>query len=249
MNIDPHAFDWLDSSATRKAVKKDYQAARKTVSAFMEKHMREILTPAARHLISARSIGIPIKRGTMIFDSEEEMMILYDYMLMVEIQDGNTRISNFLANFPREGADKETELALRCLSSSRYTFLYAEEAIDGVGLKCLDLVTGEPLFLTDINFSHSLTNGASIFIGTDILSHGQAWMTTGVAMPIILDRRMSRDELDGLLRNDILKNVKCKKCLPFQPDARQQAGFSGQSSPFSASAWSPFRQASSAPAS
>lgn len=67
MNMDDHAFDWLDSSKSRKAVVKEYRAARAAVTAFIEKHTNEILGSDARYLLAAREIGIPIKRGTLIF--------------------------------------------------------------------------------------------------------------------------------------------------------------------------------------
>lgn len=60
-------------------------------------------------------------------------------------------------------------------------------------------------------------------MGTGILSHGSAWMTTGAALPVPIIERKSIDVLDGMVRNEILRNVKCGKRLPFHPDARQQA--------------------------
>ncbi len=213
---------WLDSENCRNAVGNDYVFARAAVSDFITKHYDEIAGDRDDLAFSARSIGIPVQEATFIFENETEMALLQDYHLMIEATDGETRMSSFLASFPRNGLVFKDEVAIACLESFRYTVFYTEESVPGFGLKCFDLLARKSFFLTDRNFPKSFDAASSAMIASGIMCHGEAWMTSGAAVPYPLTQDGMLAEIEDMVVKDFLTPLKWKERPPMDSTRPQQ---------------------------
>ena len=214
---------WLDSKKRRSAVGNDYVFARAAVSDFIGKRRDDILGPDEDLAATARAIGIPVPGGTFVFENETEMAFLFDYQIMIEEKDGKTPMARYLETFPREGLDFKDETAVACLSSFRYTVFYTEEQVPGLGLLCFDLLSRERFFLTDRNFPKSMEPAASAMIASGIMCHGDAWMTSGAAIPYPLAKDGMLQEIEDMVAKDFIKPLKWKERPPMTPTPAQQA--------------------------
>ena len=197
--------------------------ARSAVSDFIGNRSDDILGPDEDMAATARAIGIPVPNGTFVFENETEMAFLFDYQIMIEERDGKTPMSRYLETLPREGLGIKEETAVSCLSSFRYTVFYTEELVPGLGLLCFDLLSRERFFLTDHNFPKSMEPAASAMVASGIMCHGDAWMTSGAAIPYPLSKDGMLAELEEMVAKDFIKPLKWKKRPPMTPTPSQQA--------------------------
>ena len=100
-----------------------------------------------------RKLGF-LRKGTLVFDTEDEMSVLMDYCLYDPGPDGRTLVSTFLEKSPPP-ADSAEMVALQAMTHSYYSLFQITDVERGVGVSVQDLLRDETGFLVDIGFGNT----------------------------------------------------------------------------------------------
>ncbi len=128
----------------------------------------------------AKRLGL-MRRGTFVFENEEEMAVWMDYCVYDHLRAGRNAVQRYFAlHPPQPGTDDELMAAAMC--QAVYRLLSIEGVWRGVGVEVLDVATQEAFLVTDIGLSRTAQRG--FLMATRILHVGNIWMTTGAGIPL-----------------------------------------------------------------
>ncbi len=127
-----------------------------------------------------RKLGL-FRKGTFVFDSEDEMSILMDYCLFFPAADGQNLVERYLANSPPPAGSIEMDV-LREMLSSYYSLFQITEVERGVGVEVVDLLRRETGFLVDVGLGN--TAEKQFMLASRIISTERFLTTNGAALPV-----------------------------------------------------------------
>lgn len=141
----------------------------------------------------ARALGI-LHQGVLVFDSEDVPAVLMDCCLHDWIDGGRNLIQRYAEEHaPPEGSDERD--VLEGMLRARYAILKIGEAVPEAGVRAVDVLRCEELFVMDVGLSNSLGEGSGI--ATRVIPFGEWWMTGGAALP-----------MDGAAAAALLRNLR-----------------------------------------
>ncbi|HYE34310.1 hypothetical protein [Methylocaldum sp.] len=127
-----------------------------------------------------KKLGL-FKAGTLIFNNDDEVGILYDYCFHHYRRAGKNVIERYLEQSPP--ASESTEMILlQAMVKSRYSLFRVEEINPHLGATLRDLLTGEALNLMDIGLSE--TGSPGIILAGRILPLADFYMSSGTLIPL-----------------------------------------------------------------
>lgn len=127
-----------------------------------------------------RKLGF-LRRGTLVFDSEDEMAVLMDYCLYHPGPGGGTLVTTFLEKSPPP-ADSEEMVALQAMTHAYYSLFQITDVKRGVGVSVQDLLRDETGFIVDIGFGN--TARRHLMLASRIIRMEGFLMTGGAALPV-----------------------------------------------------------------
>lgn len=142
----------------------------------------------------AKRIGM-LHRGTLVFDSEEEMSVLMDYCIYHVHQRGRNAVERYLCDCPPD-PDSDEMACLRAMQHATYTMVALLRVERGVGCHVQNLFTDELRLLVDMGLSKSAKRGG--LVATRLLDFGSFVTTGGAALPMAI---LDEEELDEWQRN------------------------------------------------
>jgi hypothetical protein len=131
-------------------------------------------------LEGGRRLGI-VKKGVLVFDSEDQSSVLMDYCIYNIYEDGRNAVRRFLEETPPPPGSAEMAV-LRAMQDAYYSMHRIESVERGVGVNVLDLLRRETGFLADIGFGNSATVGMGL-AGRVIPVEGFL-MSGGASLPV-----------------------------------------------------------------
>jgi hypothetical protein len=142
--------------------------------------MTKTIPRAAYDEIGA-ALGI-LRKGVLVFDTEDVAAVLADCCLHDWIRDGENLVAKYsLDHPPFPGTDEEYLLLAH--QRARFRILVPGSIAPGAGLECTDTLSGESLFLMDVALSQCAQEGRTLFATRTVPLDGY-WMTTGAGLPI-----------------------------------------------------------------
>lgn len=130
--------------------------------------------------ICGNKLGI-MRKGTLIFNDEQDMAVLMDYCLYDYRENGVNAVSRYLTDTVIEPGSEEYKV-LRVMSESFYTLVQVEEVLPGVGVRVNDLLGEKQFLIVDMGFSE--TGQPEVVIATRILPFEDFVMTSGAPLPV-----------------------------------------------------------------
>lgn len=127
-----------------------------------------------------KKLGL-VKAGTLIFNNEDEVGILYDYCFHHYRRAGKNVIERYLEQSPPAAASDDMVL-LQAMLKSRYSLFRVEEINPHLGASLRDLLTDEVFDLMDVGLSE--TGSAGIILAGRILPTEDLHMSSGVLIPL-----------------------------------------------------------------
>ena len=157
-----------------------YTALRKATQTFMSERFYKKIS--ARDMESAADrLEIDTHGKAFVFDSENDMTIMFDYALFLNDANGGPVVQRESPKLAK-GADAATRELLEVFSNYRYTWLIPINAVPGIGVRCLDLLLGEDVFVVDRGMGSYMRMDGHVTM-TGLLPVGDCFMTTGAALP------------------------------------------------------------------
>jgi hypothetical protein len=127
-----------------------------------------------------RRLGI-LKRGVLVFDSEDETSVLMDYCIYNVHNHGRNAVQRYLAETPpRAGSDEM--LVLKAMMDAYYSILQVQSVERGVGVNVLDMLRRDTGFVADIGFGNTAKVGMGL-AGRVIPFEGFL-MSGGASLPV-----------------------------------------------------------------
>lgn len=128
-----------------------------------------------------RNLGI-LKKGVLVFDSEDETSVLMDYCIHDVRRQGRNVVEQYLTEAPFPPESDEMAF-LRAKKDAYYSLFLVEEVEPGVGVLLRDALRGGTKFIMDIGFSRSAAPG--VVLAARIMSTENISMTTGASLPLV----------------------------------------------------------------
>lgn len=127
-----------------------------------------------------KRLGI-LRGDTLVFDTQDESMVLMDYCIYNVLRDGRNAVEQFLIDCP-PNPDSDEMACLRAMQHAIYS-LFAVESVDrGLGVTVRDLLSQEVLLVVDMGFGGTAKPG--LVFASRLLQHGGFWITGGAALPV-----------------------------------------------------------------
>ena len=131
-------------------------------------------------LTGARALGV-LKGKTLVMDSYDDGDLLMDYCLYNVHRDGLNAVQQYLAaHRPPDGSDELFLLTAK--TQEHYSVFLIQEVVKQTGLKLLDMLTGETLFLIDIGLSNTTQKG--LCLAGRMIPLGDYWICSGSAIAL-----------------------------------------------------------------
>lgn len=128
---------------------------------------------------AAETLGM-MSRGVLVFSSENEMAILFDYCLYQQRVNAKNLVERYLEETPPDPLSEESAV-LRADLGAYYSIFEITGVERGAGVYLNDLLRGETRFLSDIGMSNTASVGQ--LTATRVVPHpGGVLMTTGAAI-------------------------------------------------------------------
>jgi len=173
-------MDWLFKSGSETRLVKRYQRLRQIGRQLNNETLPRYL-PRSAFETCARKLGL-WHRGTLVFDSEDEMGVLMDYCLHDFRPKAGNAVQQYAAEAnPDPGSDEYA--VLKAMLESFYTVVQVKRVVPGVGIGVADLwAPGCEYLLVDIGFSGSAREGW--MLATRILPFAGFVTTSGTGLPV-----------------------------------------------------------------
>ncbi len=138
-----------------------------------------------------RELGF-LRKGTFVFDSEDEPSVLMDYCLYNVLRDGRNLIQKRLAEQPPpEGSDEL--LVLQAMAKAWYSVFGIVSVERGVGVRVVDIFRQSQHLIVDNGLSRSAVPG--FLLATRVFPMDGFIMTSGAGLPL----SGSNDKRDKLI--------------------------------------------------
>jgi SEC-C motif len=141
-----------------------------------------------------RTLGF-LRKGILVFDSQEELSILMDYCLYHPLPGGGNLVAESLKENPPP-PDSEEMAVLQAMTRSYYSLFQVTEVERGVGVSVVDVLRTEPGFIADVGFGNSAQR--YLMLASRVLPIDGFLMSGGAALPV--DASAARQILDELTR-------------------------------------------------
>ncbi len=135
-------------------------------------------------IFAAAELGMIGKHKTIILETEDESALLADFGIYNYRVNGKSLIQRYWEQHAATLSELETKWITGALKS-RYTMLLLEDCVAEVGVWARDILTGDSLFVTDLNFSRTAVAGLTL--ASRITPIGDFYMTNGAPLPIFDD--------------------------------------------------------------
>ena len=140
-----------------------------------------------------KKLGI-LRRGTFVFDNEDESSVLMDYCIHDVYRSGSNAIDQYLEdNSPDPESDEVAYL--QAMRHAKYALVLVTRIEPGVGCHIQNLFKDETRLLVDMGFSETARPG--VLLATRLLDFGAFVTTTGAALPLGV---LSSDESEAWQR-------------------------------------------------
>lgn len=136
-----------------------------------------------------KKLGL-IKKGTLVFDSENEMAVLMDYCIYNVYRNGRNAWEQYLRDSPPP-PDSDEMRCLEAMQRAIYSIFMVEEAIEGLGVILRDFRSDQRLLVVDQGLGS--TAKPNLVLASRLLFHDQFSMTGGAALPIGVLPKKERD--------------------------------------------------------
>ncbi len=128
----------------------------------------------------ARKLGF-LRKGTLMFDNEDESAILMDYCIYHPEPDGRNLVAKYLEKaLPPD--DSEEMAALRAMTDAYYSLFQILEIERGVGVSVRDFLRGGTGFIFDIGYGN--TAKREMLFATRVIPFENDLMTGGAGLPV-----------------------------------------------------------------
>ncbi len=127
-----------------------------------------------------RDLGI-LKKGMLVFNSEDESSVLADYCIYNVGRDGRNGVQTLLAKSPPAEGSEEA-LVLGAMAKAWYTLLSIEAVESGVGVRVHDILRATDHLLIDMGLSRSAKPGD--LFATRVIPFDGFIITTGAGLPL-----------------------------------------------------------------
>jgi tetratricopeptide (TPR) repeat protein len=122
------------------------------------------------------------RKGTLVFNSEDETSVLMDYCIYDYRWDGQNVIERYAAQASIEPGSDE-KIILDAMLEARYSLFAVDEVVRGVGIQTHDLLRGDRGFIIDIALGETAVKNLVLAGRVITPSDGEFSMTTGAALP------------------------------------------------------------------
>ena len=123
-----------------------------------------------------------LEDDVLVLGSEHEMDVLADFAVYDLRLGGPTAVEGYLEERRPKLTDEERTW-LEAMVAHRYAIVMVEGREHGVGVAATDLLGGPPIFLYDVNMSHTAAPG--LVLATRLIAPEGLTMTTGAALPLL----------------------------------------------------------------
>ncbi len=127
-----------------------------------------------------KKLGI-LRRGTFVFDNEDESSVLMDYCIYDVYRSGRNAIDQYLQDHSPD-PDSDEMACLQAMRHAKYALVIVTRIEPGVGCHIKNLFTDETRLLVDMGFSETARPG--VLLATRLLDFGAFVTTTGAALPL-----------------------------------------------------------------
>lgn len=164
--------------------------------------VRQLPPPAVPEC--GKKLGI-YKAGTLILNQDDELALVFDYALHHYRRAGKNVIERTLENSPPKQDSPEMDY-LQSLLSARFSVFRIEDILPHRGARLRDLITGDPVDLTDLGLSS--TGQAGILLTGRLLTIGEITLSSGTLIPVpepVLESRILP------VINKFIPHIPCEK--------------------------------------
>ncbi len=174
----------------------------RTVSRKLNDKLVRRLSKEALHE-GAKRLGI-LRRGTLVFNSEDETSVLMDYCIYDVRRNGRNAIEEYLTDSPPD-TESDEMACLRAMQQAIYSLFVVESVESGLGVTVRDLRSDENMLVVDMGFSSTAEPG--LVFASRLLSLDGFSITGGAALPIAVVPAGQQDVLaKALLRTEARAN-------------------------------------------
>ena len=151
------------------------------------KFISEIIKIIPTKIIDCTAIEMNLLfKGTLVFDSEEEMSYLFDRIVFDIMWDGENAIEHFEAESEYKPSEDEKK-HLNAMKEARFSLFEIVGRNPGISVYLSDLLSGilinNQVELTDLSMSETFSNG--LLLATRIVKIENMCMTTGASYPFL----------------------------------------------------------------
>jgi hypothetical protein len=169
----------LPDSATLERWKRAYLAIREVCFELNNKRLVPSL-PKDAIGFAASNVGM-LHDNTIVMDTEDQIAILADFAIFNFRVNGKNAIQRYRELHAAELSPLQQQW-FEGAENSRFTLLLLGESIPEIGVQANDVLTGEHLVITDVNFSRSTVAGLTV--ASRIIPIDDFYMTSGAPLPI-----------------------------------------------------------------
>ena len=126
-----------------------------------------------------KKLGI-LKGQTLMLDSEDMIAVVMDFCLYNVRRNGRNAIERFLLNSPPPPDSDEMRI-LQAMQNAWYSMFLLEQTVPGTGMKCLDILRQQPVFVVDVRMSQIPHGGVLV---SRMIPFANFTMTGGAALPV-----------------------------------------------------------------
>ena len=157
----------------------------------LNQKMVERLSKDALHK-GGRKLGI-LRKGVLVFNSEDESAVLMDYCLYDVRRNGRNAVEQYLIDSPPD-PDSDELVCLRAMQHAIYSLFVVESVERGLGVTVRDSLSNETILIVDMGFGSSAQ--PRLVFASRLLFHDGFSMTGGAALPLAV---LPKDEHQALM--------------------------------------------------
>jgi hypothetical protein len=139
-----------------------------------------------------KELGI-LKKGTLIFDSDDEISILMDYCIHTNRTEHKTTIDRYLEKSPPDPVSDEM-LILKALQDSYFSVFVVDRTEDGYLCRVRDIIYQKNLTIIDSGLGKTAVDKMLLATRIMPIPVSDMFMTTGTAIPFTKTESYSKFE-------------------------------------------------------
>ncbi len=122
-----------------------------------------------------------VHKGTLVFETEDEVALLMDYCIYYPQPDGSNQVTRFLETSPPP-ADSDEMRTLQAMTHAYYSLFQIKDLVRGVGVEVRDVLRDETGFIADIGLGSSAR--PNMMMATRVIPTDDFLTTGGAALPV-----------------------------------------------------------------